>query len=106
MFESSFPETPQQVLLEKYRQHIITKSKSIPFRRYGHSSTDSLKGGAAALRTMDVLAHDAWMTEPKFAEETLCNKSQELAIDLGVFLAPALQSNVIDEEMHDREGFP
>ncbi|RYP15475.1 hypothetical protein DL765_005682 [Monosporascus sp. GIB2] len=89
VFEDPFPDvfqvgTPLQDLLDKYRSHA---------------------DGSDALRSMDVLAHEAWMSEPKFATEVLHKKSKEMARGLATFLAPVLQSNILTEETTHFEMF-
>ncbi|RYP65493.1 hypothetical protein DL770_008984 [Monosporascus sp. CRB-9-2] len=58
------------------------------------------------LNNMDVLGHEAWMSEQKFATEVLCKKSKEMASDLATLLAPILQSNMLNEEANQLEMFP
>ncbi|RYP70523.1 hypothetical protein DL769_004937 [Monosporascus sp. CRB-8-3] len=58
------------------------------------------------LDNMDVLAHEAWMSEPKFATEVLYKKSKEMANGLATFLAPVLQLNMLNGEANHFEMFP
>ncbi|RYO76625.1 hypothetical protein DL766_003731 [Monosporascus sp. MC13-8B] len=51
-------------------------------------------------------AHEAWMSEPKFATEVLYKKSKEMAGGLATFLAPVLRSNILTEETNHFEMFP
>ncbi|RYP55274.1 hypothetical protein DL768_000029 [Monosporascus sp. mg162] len=62
--------------------------------------------GPYALRSMDVLGHEAWTSEQKFATEVLYKKSKEMASGLATLLAPVLQPNMLNEETSQLEMSP